>query len=64
MSRATRTSSASPTAKITRMSRTLRRGWNQARLVDRELMALRTKLSRHAGWNGAGPVEGSPALQG
>lgn len=54
MSRIIRTSSPSRPAKLARKSRTLRKGWTQARLVDRELMALRTELSRHAGWNGAG----------
>jgi hypothetical protein len=37
-------------AKIARLSQALRRSWTQARLVDRELMALRTDLSRQAGW--------------
>ena len=54
MPRITRSSSASRHAKVARKSRTRRSGWTQARLVDRELMALRTELSRHAGWNGAG----------
>jgi hypothetical protein len=29
--------------------RALRKNWTQARLIDRELMALRTNLSRHSG---------------
>lgn len=54
MSRIIRASSASRPAKIARMSQALRKSWTQSRLVDRELMALRTDLSRHAGWNAAG----------
>ena len=29
--------------------RALRKNWTQARLIDRELMALRANLSRHSG---------------
>lgn len=50
MQRITRASSTSRHAKIARMSQALRKSWTQARLVDRELMALRTDLSRNAGW--------------
>jgi hypothetical protein len=54
MSRITRASSASRSAKIARASKAIRKSWTQSRLIDRELMALRTDLSRHAGWNAAG----------
>ena len=46
----TRTSSVSRRpAKVARMSQAIRHSWTQARLADRELMALRTNLSRHSG---------------
>jgi hypothetical protein len=34
---------------VTRMTDALRKNWNQARLTDRELLALRTNLTRHVG---------------
>jgi hypothetical protein len=34
---------------VTRMTDALRKSWNRARLTDRELMALRTNLTRHVG---------------
>jgi hypothetical protein len=34
---------------VTRMTDALRKNWIQARLTDRELMALRTNLTRHVG---------------
>jgi hypothetical protein len=43
-------SAASRMAKARRTLRALRKRSTQARLTDRELMALRTDLSRHAGW--------------
>jgi hypothetical protein len=49
MSHAYRTPSSNRTAKVARLAGALRRNWTQARLTDRELMALRTNLSRHAG---------------
>ncbi len=50
MSHRTRASSASRRpAKAARMSQAIRKSWTQARLTDRELMALRTNLSRHSG---------------
>lgn len=50
MSHHTRASSASrlPT-KVALMSQAILKTWTQARLTDRELMALRTNLSRHSG---------------
>jgi hypothetical protein len=35
--------------KVGRATEALRTSWNQARLTDRELMSLRTELSRHSG---------------
>jgi hypothetical protein len=34
---------------VARMTDALRKSWIQARLTDRELMALRTNLQRHVG---------------
>jgi hypothetical protein len=34
---------------VARMTDALRKNWIQARLTDRELMALRTNLQRHVG---------------
>lgn len=48
MSHVIHTSSSHRTA-VARMTEVLRKSWNQARLTDRELMALRTNLSRHSG---------------
>jgi hypothetical protein len=50
MSRLIRYSPASRSAKARRKLRALRKSCTQARLTDRELMALRTNLSRHSGW--------------
>lgn len=50
MSRLIQASSTSRTAKARRTFWALRKRSTQARLTDRELMALRTSLSRHAGW--------------
>ena len=49
MSHAYRALSANRTATVSRLTGALRKNWNQARLTDRELMALRTNLSRHSG---------------
>jgi hypothetical protein len=49
MSHAKHASPLSRTAKVARMTKALRTSWTQARLTDRELMALRTDLSRHSG---------------
>jgi len=40
---------ASSTTKVARLTDAVRKSWTQARLTDRELMALRTDLSRHSG---------------
>ena len=37
------------TAKVARLTEALRQSWTQARLTDRELIALRTSLTRHVG---------------
>jgi hypothetical protein len=37
------------TSKVARLTHVVRRSWSQARLTDRQLMELRTNLSRHAG---------------
>lgn len=50
MSRLIRASSASRSTKARRMLRALRKTCTEARLTDRELMAMRTNLSRHSGW--------------
>jgi tRNA C32,U32 (ribose-2'-O)-methylase TrmJ len=50
MSRLIRASSASRSAEARRVLRALRKSCTQARLTDRELMAMRTNLSRHSGW--------------
>jgi hypothetical protein len=50
MSRLIRASSASRFAKARRVVRAHRKSCTQARLTDRELMAMRTNLSRHSGW--------------
>jgi hypothetical protein len=34
---------------VARMTDALRKSWNQARITDRELMTLRTNLTRNAG---------------
>jgi hypothetical protein len=34
---------------VTRVTQALRKSWTQARLTDRELMALRTNLTRNSG---------------
>jgi hypothetical protein len=50
MSRLIRASSVSRSAKTRRVLRALRKSCTQARLTDRELIAMHTDLSRHAGW--------------
>jgi len=37
------------TPKVAQLTRILRRRWTEARLTDRQLMELRTNLSRHSG---------------
>jgi len=42
-------SSHRSTSKVERFTAQIRRSWNEARLVDRGLMEMRTNLSRHSG---------------
>jgi hypothetical protein len=49
MSYVTGATSAASTTKVSRLTEALRQHWTQARLTDRELMALRTNLIRHVG---------------
>jgi hypothetical protein len=37
------------TSKVAHLTRIVRRRWTEARLTDRQLMEMRTKLSRHSG---------------
>lgn len=46
MSMATRSTYASRTSKITRFTAVLGRAWESARLADRQVMEIRTDLSR------------------
>jgi hypothetical protein len=36
-------------SKVTRLTAAMRRSWTEARYADRELLGMRTKLSRHSG---------------
>lgn len=49
MSHVIRASRSTGATKVARVTEALRKSWNQARLTDRELMALRTNLVRHVG---------------
>ncbi len=49
MSLATPASPARLTSKLSRLAATVRETWSGARLTDRQLMQLRTHLSRHSG---------------
>jgi hypothetical protein len=49
VSRLIRASSASRSTNARRVLLALRKNCTQARLADRELMAMRTSLSRHSG---------------
>ena len=49
MSHVTRASQSAGAAKVARVTEALRNSWTQARLTDRELLALRTNLVRHVG---------------
>ena len=37
------------TSRVSRFASAVRRNWTEARYADRQLMALRTNLSRHSG---------------
>jgi hypothetical protein len=43
------TASSKSTAKVVSLSQAVRRSWTEARYADRQLMALRTSLTRHVG---------------
>lgn len=49
MSLATPASPAGPAAKLARLAASVRESWRHARLTDRQLMQLRTHLSRLSG---------------
>ena len=49
MSHVIRASQHTGAATIARVTEGLRNSWTQARLTDRELLALRTNLVRHVG---------------
>jgi hypothetical protein len=38
-----------PTSKVARLAAAVRRSWADARYADRQLMAMRTELTRHSG---------------
>ena len=38
-----------PTSRVVRLTQAVRRNWAEARIADRQLMALRTNLTRHVG---------------
>jgi hypothetical protein len=41
--------SSKPTLKVVRLTKAVRRTWSEARYADRQLMAMRTSLTRHVG---------------
>ena len=43
------TASSKSTHKVARLTKAVRRTWSEARYADRQLMALRTSLTRHVG---------------
>jgi hypothetical protein len=49
MSYASSTSSHPRIAKIARLTHAVRKNWSEARYADRQLMEMRTNLSRHSG---------------
>lgn len=49
MSHATSHTSHRSASKVARLTTAVRKTWTEARSTDRELMALRTNLSRHSG---------------
>jgi hypothetical protein len=40
---------AATVTKVARLSAAVRRSWTEARQADRQLMAMRTNLTRHSG---------------
>ena len=49
MSYVTAPASNTLTSKVARLTAAVRRTWTEARYTDRQLMAMRTDLSRHSG---------------
>jgi hypothetical protein len=49
MSYVTSASSNGRLSKVTRLTAAMQRSWTEARYADRELLGMRTKLSRHSG---------------
>jgi hypothetical protein len=49
MSHVSAVSSPRRTASVARLTAALRRSWSEARIADRQLMEMRTNLSRHVG---------------
>jgi hypothetical protein len=43
------TAASTGTSKVTRLVGNIRRNWTEARRLDRQLMAMRTNLTRHSG---------------
>jgi hypothetical protein len=49
MSYVTSASSNGRISKVSRLTTAVRRSWTEARYADRELLGMRTRLSRHSG---------------
>ncbi|MGC4111744.1 MAG: hypothetical protein QM747_15270 [Nocardioides sp.] len=49
MSYASSAAKTTETSKVGRLTAAVRRSWTEARHADRQLMALRTSLTRHVG---------------
>jgi hypothetical protein len=49
MSYVTAAASNTSASKVARLTAAVRRNWSEARYADRQLMALRTNLTRHVG---------------
>ena len=43
------TASSKSTSRVVRLSKAVRKSWTEARHADRQLMAMRTSLTRHVG---------------
>ena len=43
------TAASTGTSKVTRLVANVRRNWTEARHLDRQLMEMRTNLTRHSG---------------
>jgi hypothetical protein len=49
MSYSTAAATATRSTKVSRLTQAVRRNWSEARNADRQLMQMRTNLSRHSG---------------